>query len=103
MHSEQPSTVDVKAIEQRILVLPSTSADGVAMGKLFDTHHILFVICRSMAAVCQLHREGAGSVLLSEEAISADPAELIACVAAQPVWSDLPIIILSRSGRETAA
>jgi signal transduction histidine kinase len=41
-------------------------------------------------------------ILISEEAISADATELVACVAAQPVWSDLPIIILSRSGRETA-
>jgi signal transduction histidine kinase/ActR/RegA family two-component response regulator len=103
MNIEQRSMAQVDPMEQRVLVLPSTGADGVAMGKLFDAHEIIFVICRSMAALCALHREGAGTVLVSEEAISADAAELINCIASQPVWSDLPIIVLSRSGRESAA
>src|SRR5688572_23322082 len=88
--------------EHRILVLPSTGADGLAMGKLFTAHKIPFQICRSMAALCALTQEGAGALLVSEEAISTDPTELMACIGAQPVWSDLPVIVLSRSGRETA-
>ena len=103
MHSEQGPVAQVNSMEQRVLVLPSTGADGRAMGRLFDAHRIPFVICGDMAALCALLREGAGTLLVSEETLSADATELLGCIAAQPVWSDLPIIVLSRSGRETVA
>jgi signal transduction histidine kinase/ActR/RegA family two-component response regulator len=48
-------------------------------------------------------RSGAGSVIVAEEAVLAEPGELVACMADQPVWSDLPIIVLSRAGREAVA
>jgi signal transduction histidine kinase/ActR/RegA family two-component response regulator len=40
--------------------------------------------------------------MLSEEAVISDSAELLLSLAEQPVWSDLPVVILSRSGRESA-
>ena len=43
-------------------------------------------------------RQGAGTLIVSEEALTADADGLLACVAAQPVWSDLPMIVLSRPG-----
>jgi signal transduction histidine kinase len=89
--------------EDRVLVVPSTRADGVAMGKLFGASHIEFVICTSVAQLCVRQREGAGLLIVCEEAVLAESAELIECVNDQPVWSDLPIMVLSRSGRESAA
>ena len=89
--------------EDRVLIVPSTRADGVAMGKLFGASHIEFVICTSVAQLCVRQREGAGLLIVCEEAVLAESAELIECVNDQPVWSDLPIMVLSRSGRESAA
>jgi signal transduction histidine kinase/ActR/RegA family two-component response regulator len=103
VQSEKDPVAQVNSMEQRVLVLPSTGADGKAMGRLFDAHRIPFVICKDMAELCALQAEGAATLLVSEEALSADANGLLGCIAAQPVWSDLPIIVLSRSGRETAA
>ncbi len=94
---------DVGTTERRVLVLPTTGADAQAMGKLFAASQIEFAICNDMPQLCTMHRDGAGGLIISEEALLADAAELLTCVAAQPVWSDLPIIVLSRSGRETGA
>jgi hypothetical protein len=70
------------------------------MGKLFDSHRIAHAICTSMAELCASQAAGAASLIVSEEALLADSAELEKLISAQPVWSDMPIIVLSRSGRE---
>jgi PAS domain S-box-containing protein len=89
------------ALEHRVLVVPPTGADGLAMGKVFDAGHITFALCRTAIEMCAAQREGAGTLILSEEALLADSTALLACIADQPVWSDLPVIVLSRSGRES--
>jgi PAS domain S-box-containing protein len=103
MPSEDPPGTKVSAIETRVLILPPTTADGLAMGKLFDARHIAFAICKTGLELCVTQRAGAGTLIVSEEALLADPSELLACIADQPVWSDLPVIVLSRSGRESLA
>ena len=71
------------------------------MGKLFAANEIQYAICTDMPQLCAAQREGAGLLIISEEAVTADSAGLLRCVAFQPVWSDLPILVLSRSGRES--
>jgi len=103
MTIERPSSVDPEVTQRRVLVLPSTGADGLAMGRLFEAHRISFAICRSAPHLFQVQREGAGALIVAEEVILADPAQLLRCIQEQPVWSDLPVIVLSRSGRESTA
>ena len=40
---------------------------------------------------------GAGALLLTEEALSDDDGRLAARIAHQPPWSDLPVLLLTRS------
>jgi PAS domain S-box-containing protein len=103
MPSEGAPGSTASAIETRVLVLPPTGADGLAMGKVFDACHIAFTLCKTSLELCATQRAGAGTLILSEEALLADSSELLACIAGQPVWSDLPLIVLSRSGREPVA
>jgi hypothetical protein len=103
MSSEGAPGSTASAIETRVLVLPPTGADGLAMGKVFDACHIAFTLCKTSLELCATQRAGAGTLILSEEALLADLSELLACIAGQPVWSDLPLIVLSRSGREPVA
>jgi signal transduction histidine kinase/CheY-like chemotaxis protein len=91
------------ATERRVLVLPTTGADALAIGKVFAANQIDFDICTSMKQLCTMHGAGAGGLIISEDTLLADPTELLTCIAAQPVWSDLPIIVLSRAGRESGA
>jgi PAS domain S-box-containing protein len=87
----------------RVLVLPPTTADGVAIKKLLDASEIPCRVAPNVAAVCADLREGAGTLIIGEEALVADPALLMQHLRAEGVWSDLPVIVLSRSGRELVA
>jgi len=92
-----------KLNERRALVVPPTGADARAMGKLFSGNDISFLICATIDKLCEALRMGAAVALLSEEALLAQPEDLLGCIAKQPVWSDLPLIVLSRSGSESPA
>ncbi|MEO6185020.1 MAG: ATP-binding protein [Steroidobacteraceae bacterium] len=91
-----------KAEETRILVLPPTYADGVAISKLLDSVDISCVVVSGVSELCECVEQGAGCVVLSEEAVLTNSLQLLACLAHQPVWSELPLIILSKPGRESA-
>jgi signal transduction histidine kinase/CheY-like chemotaxis protein len=103
MPSEPRSGSNVSLSEARVLILPPTTADGLAMSKLFQAHEIQCALFRDMAALVAEQRSGAAMIIVSEEALRTDGAGLPAYIAQQPVWSDLPIIILSRSGRESTS
>jgi signal transduction histidine kinase/ActR/RegA family two-component response regulator len=103
MPNEDVPGSSASSIETRVLILPPTGADGLAMGKLFDACRIAFALCKTSLELCTTQRAGAGTLILSEEALLAESSELLACIASQPVWSDLPVIVLSRSGRESVA
>ena len=92
-----PPTAD----ELRTLVVPATSADGAAMQKVLNASGIACRVLRNLAAACEAMREGVGTIVIAEEALVDDAALLIDRVRAQEVWSDLPILVLSPSGRES--
>jgi signal transduction histidine kinase/ActR/RegA family two-component response regulator len=59
-------------------------------------------ICRDMRSLCDELAIGAGAVLLSEEAISdATRQQLATLIAAQPPWSDLPVLVMTRRGADS--
>jgi len=101
MPGERTAGAGASECETRVLVLPPTAADAAAMRKLFDASRIAFYLCANGADLCEAFSVGAGVVLISEEALLGDSADLLACIADQPVWSDLPVIVLSKSGRES--
>jgi PAS domain S-box-containing protein len=98
---EKPKVAGTQRLRHRVLVLPTTSADGAAIGKVFAANEIEFELCADMRQLCESLGAGAGLLIVSEESVLKDASALIACVSKQPVWSDLPIIVLSRSGRES--
>jgi signal transduction histidine kinase/ActR/RegA family two-component response regulator len=56
----------------------------------------------SMSAVVRELKRGAGVVLLPEEAIAGGEVELLRMLAEQPPWSDLPILVMTRPGADSA-
>lgn len=88
--------------ELRVLVMPPTRADAIAIGRLFEARGIVFEIVASIYQLQFKINQGAAAVILSEEALIAHSEILIDCVNDQPVWSDLPFLVLSRSGAESA-
>src|ERR1041384_7973599 len=86
----------------RVLLLPPTSRDGTAIATLLKSAEIDCAVFATMADLCAALDEGAGTVVVSEESVMDSVSLLEACVMAQPVWSDLPILVLSRSGAESS-
>jgi signal transduction histidine kinase/ActR/RegA family two-component response regulator len=103
MMSESGAQQVISSFELRVLVLPLTPADAIAIRKLFVSHKIAIETVADVYALRGKIYEGAVSVILSEEALTAHPDILIECISSQPVWSDLPILVLSRSGAESAS
>jgi signal transduction histidine kinase/ActR/RegA family two-component response regulator len=62
-------------------------------------------VCATVQALCAEVRNGAGAILLSEEAIVADePLRALAqALAEQPQWSDLPVLVLTARGADSPA
>jgi PAS domain S-box-containing protein len=72
------------------------------MQKVMDANGIQCVVLPNIPSVCAALRGGVGTVVVAEEELVADSAPLLECLRDQPVWSDLPVIVLSRTGREPA-
>lgn len=98
MKNDPTSSPDDK--ELRVLLLPPTRRDAEAIQQLLTDSDIFCLVCPTVAGLCDEVDRGAGAILIAEESLTADPDSFIQCIASQPVWSDLPTIVLSRSGIE---
>jgi signal transduction histidine kinase len=87
-----------------VLVLALTSKDASSTRNLFSSHGISLEICPTFDALVQELRSGAAAILLPEEAVSRQHnATLCEILAEQPPWSDLPVLLLTRRGADSAA
>jgi signal transduction histidine kinase/CheY-like chemotaxis protein len=59
-------------------------------------------VVQSMAAVVREVQRGLGALLLPEEALAGGEGELLGVLGEQPPWSDLPILVLTRPGADSA-
>ncbi|HYO25971.1 MAG TPA: ATP-binding protein, partial [Lacipirellulaceae bacterium] len=76
--------------------------DAQAIVQLLAEAELSCEICTTVADACAHADAGIGVLILSEESLAADDGCLATMLAGQPVWSDLPIIVLSRAGAESA-
>ncbi|HTJ29515.1 MAG TPA: HAMP domain-containing sensor histidine kinase [Acidobacteriaceae bacterium] len=91
-------------LEERILVLAPVGRDGPAMADLLAGRGFTVTVCQSSAELCALILEGAGVLLLTEEALElAQLPELLDRLQTQPSWSELPIILLTQGGESRLA
>jgi PAS domain S-box-containing protein len=90
--------------DMRVLLLAPTSRDGEATRSVLAASGIGCVVCPSLDDLCAEAVEGAAAVIMPEEAVlSEESAGLADHLRRQPVWSDLPVIVLSSSGAESPA
>lgn len=89
-------------IELRVLVLPTTPKDFELTREILQKAGVDSILCVDPPDVCEKAREGAGVVLIAEEALARDTeAHLAGYVAEQPSWSDLPLLVLARAGADS--
>jgi len=89
--------------ELRALVLAPTGQDAPLTLELIQSAGLPAEVCRDVVDVCNKVEQGCGVLVLAEEGlISSSLPGLIDCLQNQPSWSDLPIVIVTSSGDETA-
>ena len=101
MVSDATTPTDVIANESRVLLLPPTSRDAEAIVRLLRSNNITCQVCASMQHLCAEIGHGVSVLILAEEAVVQHAGQLKNCINTQAVWSDLPILVLSRAGSES--
>lgn len=90
--------------EERILILAPVGQDAAAMARLLQTNGLAATVCRSAAEACSQLKEGAGGLLMTEEALElSHTPELFNALNEQPPWAELPLIVLTRGGESHLA
>jgi PAS domain S-box-containing protein len=76
--------------EDRILLLAPIGQDATAMARLLRTHGFVGTVCESAGDACRYLTEGAGALLVTEEALELPQMpELLHDLNVQPPWSEL--------------
>ena len=92
--------------DERVLVLAPRGRDAAVVAQVLAPIGLATVACATPAALVAQLDAGAGLALLTEESLDAAPglAALTRWLAAQPPWSDLPVIVLAskQTGRRSA-
>ena len=84
---------------QTALILAPVGRDAGVAGGMLRESNIPSVICPDLECLVSELPNGVGFVLVTEEALmSRDLRGLCAWISAQPEWSDLPFVLLTRKG-----
>lgn len=71
---------------------------------VLEQNRIMTEACSNAVELCQLIEVGCGAVVIAEEALNMETLSLVkSALEKQPTWSDLPIILLTRSDVVRAA
>jgi len=83
----------------RVLILAPRGRDAAIAAELLARGAIETHVCDSQPDLVEALRQGAGAVMLTEEALAPSASALIDWVAGQPAWSDIPFVVLANGSR----
>ncbi|RZI76912.1 MAG: PAS domain S-box protein [Pseudomonas sp.] len=83
-----------------VLILAPRGRDAAIAADLLGRHAIAARICTDARDLTEHLDEGAGAVLLTEEAlVGGDASQIARWVAGQESWSDIPFVVLANGSR----
>ena len=86
------------------LVLAPTGRDAAEIGRILGAMGVPSRAPESLAALCgELQPDGgtaASALVIAEEPLAGGAEALAACLARQPPWSDLPVMVPTAGGRQ---
>jgi signal transduction histidine kinase/ActR/RegA family two-component response regulator len=90
--------------EETVYVLPPTRRDGEATCQILERSAIRAALCSNPLNLAAQVAAGCGAIIITD-AIASDArsAAITAALDAQPAWSDVPTILLSRADRKSVA
>jgi len=90
-------------LELRVLVLAATSKDLKLTREILSRDGVECEGCTTLTEIANKVGDGAGAVLIPEEAVVGNvDISLARYLAHQPSWSDLPVLVLARPGADSA-
>jgi two-component system, sensor histidine kinase len=93
---------DQARLDRRLLMLPATPRDGATTRDVLWRAGIETELCESVRAMAAEVQRGAAAVMLPEESIGVASRLLALVIAQQAPWSDLPVLVLTRQGADSA-
>ena len=88
--------------EMRVLILAPVGRDARLIAATLAALDIETTTSPDAESLISLLAEGAGSAIVTEEALTPDRVEAVAAwLTSQPPWSDMPFVILTSSGVPT--
>lgn len=89
---------------ERVLVLAPTSADAGLSRLILTEAGVEASVFKNLTALTQDIDDSVAAILLTEEVfVATDVPTLLEALRRQPPWSDLPVILLSGAGADSAA
>ena len=88
-------------LERRLLVLAPVGKDAALVESMLRKDAVTCLACHDLDCVGRELERGAAALLLAEEALPRD-GRLAEMIQRQPPWSDLPILVLTRPGADSA-
>ena len=91
-------------LERRLLILAPVGKDGALIESVIcsDIADCPCRVCPDFEVLANELARGAVAVLISEEALADADDRLAAFIARQPSWSDLPVLLLTGQGADSA-
>jgi two-component system, sensor histidine kinase len=85
--------------EYRVLLLPATRRDAEVGEALLQRAGLLCTVCEDIESLTKEAQESVGAVLLTDNVFHDPHIEgLLTLLAQQPPWSDIPAVLLCRTG-----
>ena len=86
----------------RTVILAPIGRDAILLENSLSALQLETVIAPDARALTEMLTEGAGCAIIAEEALTPESLEILRTwLAEQPSWSDMPLIVLTFSGRPT--
>ena len=92
-----------RALERRLLILAPIGKDAALIAGALQREIAACAVCPDLETLAAEFRRGAAAILVAEEAPGSGEERLARMVEGQPPWSDLPILLLTRRGADSAA
>jgi signal transduction histidine kinase len=89
-------------LKTRVVIVAPIGRDAELLAATASQLNVTTVIASGVEEIIRVLQEGAGCLIIAEEALTPHAVEALrAWSMAQPVWSDLPFVVLISSGRPT--
>lgn len=101
--SQHQSQIEPNSSELDVLIVAPTGRDATLLSEQLERRGIGVRICASVAEICELDLADVGALLIAEEAMGRGALDsLTKFLLDQPPWSDLPVILMTERGEESA-